>query len=315
MRKMNKLERQLDRQFRKYGGISLEYRHKCIGMLPEIFAKKIHIKKGFSSIEAYAAEFAGISHKQTRLTLNLEKRFAGDKPDLHEALVSGRVSVNKLARVAAIATAENQRELAVKAEVLSKRALQVYVQDVRNAQNTHIQNGLFEAGNESQSLPGQNSEQLNLSPEIEKKLLELQQKGIDINELLGELLQKREQEIEREKEKLAENETAKSEKRQQQGKKPSRYISVGVKRLLKKEHGDKCSIETCRKSAQEIHHTQRFSLAKTHNPHFMAPLCKAHHEIAQIIDLQYLRIKHQSEISDDISLFHRASLTPQCNDP
>ena len=303
---MNKSEKQLDRQFRKFGGISLEYRHKCIGMLPEIFTKKIHIKKGYASIELYAAEFAGISHKQTRLTLNLEKRFAKEnKPDLHDALVSGRVSVNKLARVAAIATPENQRELAAKAEVLSKRALQVFVQDVKAAQGPQVQNGLFEAHNDQKSLPGQNSEELDLAPEILQQLLELKRKGIDINQLLSEFLEKRKQEIEEQKEQLAQTEIKK---------KPSRYISVRVKKILKKEHGEKCSIHSCPKPSKEIHHTQRFGLASTHNPRYMAPLCKEHHEIAQTIDLQYTQIR-QSKIYDDISTAHLATPIPQCNAP
>ncbi len=36
----------------------------------------------------------------------------------------------------------------------------------------------------------------------------------------------------------------------------------------------------------EIHHTQRFSLASTHDPHYLAPLCKEHHQLAHAVDLK-----------------------------
>src|SRR5690606_19325821 len=129
------------------------------------------------------------------------------------------------------------------------------------------------------------------SPEIKKQLLALQQNGININQLLEEFLQKREQELEEEKEGLAQEEAKKSEKRQREGKKPSRYIPVKVKRVLQAEHGTNCSIYNCDKPSKEIHHAQRFALSKTHNPRYMAPLCRQHHEIAGAIDVKALHHK------------------------
>jgi hypothetical protein len=52
---------------------------------------------------------------------------------LHEALVSGEVSVNKLVRVASIANVENQGELFEKMKNLSNRAVEVFVKDVKNS--------------------------------------------------------------------------------------------------------------------------------------------------------------------------------------
>ena len=122
---------------------------------------------------------------------------------------------------------------------------------------------------------------LNLSPEIQKKLLRLQNQGIDINALLLELLEERELKIVQEKECLS----ARAKPTD------SRYIPVATKHLLKKEYGEQCSIETCTRQSKIIHHTQRFSLAKTHNPKYLAPLCEDHHKIAHSIDLKYHRAR------------------------
>ena len=120
--------------------------------------------------------------------------------------------------------------------------------------------------------------ELNLSSEIKQKLLELQHKGIDINQLLAEFLKKREQAIEDEKFRIAQS--CRSTK--------NRYIPAKVREILRKEYGMKCSIRTCVKRSEQIHHTQRFALSRNHDPNFLAPLCKEHHEIASAIDAKTL---------------------------
>jgi hypothetical protein len=254
---------------RHYGEISLKYRWKFAGLLPEVYKRRLFEKKGFSSIFEFAAKLAGMSEEQVRLVLNLEKRFE-DKPVLKTLLVNGEVSVNKLARVASIATIENQEFLAGQAKLLPQAALETLVRDEKSLR--------------AHSNPSQNEQQaseaatdeLFLSPEVKEKLFELQQKGIDINQLILEFLQKREMEIAQKKEKLA------SEAKPTN----SRYIKKSTRELLKEEFGTKCSIEWCRKEADEIHHTQRFGMTKNHNPKFLAPLCEEHHAIAHSIDVK-----------------------------
>ena len=119
------------------------------------------------------------------------------------------------------------------------------------------------------SVPGHN---LKLCEKVENKLAELQAKGIDLDALLLEFLEKREQEIAQEKDQLAGQPAT------------SRAINKQTKDLLKKEFGKKCAIPNCKKPAEQIHHTHRFSLAKNHNPYYLAPLCKQHHQIAHSID-------------------------------
>ena len=248
----------------QYGRAALEARRKFEGLLPEVFRRKLYKKKGFGSIFEFAAKLAGLSEEQVRRVLNLEKKFV-DKPALHSALVLGEVSSHKLARVASIATKENDETLAEKAKVLSARALEALVRDQKSVHvHTHPQ----------ESLPDVNLLE-HLSAEVQKDLIERLRKGIDVNALLEELLAKYDEALEEEKEEIAEEEIQK---------KPSRYVSVKVRRILKREHGDKCSVPWCGKQSEELHHTQRFALVGAHDPRYIAPLCKAHHEIAGAID-------------------------------
>lgn len=95
-----------------------------------------------------------------------------------------------------------------------------------------------------------------------------------MNALILEMLQKREMEIAQEKEKLSAEAWPTF----------SRYIPKKIRVVLKKEFGEKCSIQHCKKRAAQIHHTQRFSIGHTHDPKFLAPLCIEHHLIAHAVD-------------------------------
>lgn len=251
---------------KKYGENALHWRRKFIGLLPEVNRRRLYEKKGFCSIFEFAKRLCGLSEEQVRRVLNLEGRFR-DKPGLHGALISGEVSVNKLARIASVATPENEDFWAEKAQQLPKSALETLIKDVKNEN----QNGLFKPQIEGKSVPG-HKEELHLESDIEAELLKLKRKGIDINQVLREFLEQRKQELAKEKEELSSLPTK------------SRYIPVKIRRHLEKEYGNKCSIESCARSAAVIHHTQRFALSASHNPKYMAPLCKEHHAIAHAID-------------------------------
>ncbi|MDP2642223.1 MAG: hypothetical protein Q8P62_00060 [Candidatus Peregrinibacteria bacterium] len=175
-------------------------------------------------------------------------------------------------------------------------------------------------------------ETLEISPEVQKKLLELQEKGIDINELLKEFLQKREEEIAQRKAEINEELARKEQEKQEKQKNswqdnsenstknlpinsptnipqtalpasgsakhqksaspsPSRHIPISIKRILYAEYGTKCSIKNCKKLSEQIHHTQRFSAVPSHDPRYLAPLCKAHHELMHSRDIDYIEIR------------------------
>jgi hypothetical protein len=304
---------------KEYGERTRIWRQRFSGLLPEVFKRKLYEKKGFCSIFEFSKKLAGLSEEQTRLVLNLEKRFEGT-PALKILLTTGKVSINKLARIVSIAKPENEKFLANQVQILSKSAVETLVRDEKFAtknggenfektadENTDFrkQNGLFEPLFDPKSLPGQEhfdtkntksnhvkadekttkifeSTVLNLSPEVQQKLLELQQKGLDINDLLLKFLQTREQEIAQKKEEIS----------QEPYGKPSRHIPVSVKKILYLEHGTKCSVKNCQKPSTQIHHIRRFSAVPSHNPRYLAPLCKAHHELAHSADMTYFKIKN-----------------------
>ena len=326
--------------------MTLEARRKFAGLLPEVYKRNLYKEKGYSSIYEFAGRLAGLSNAQVDLTLRLERKFA-DKPVLRRALVEGEVSINKLSRITSIATRENEQELFEKTKNLSNRAVEVFIRGVKNCsldsrlrgndkeRAVHVQKVM----ENQKPMHVQNSEEkLNLDSDIQEKLLELQQKGIDINEFLREALKRREQEIEEKKKEIGEEEIrkyrenlAKSKAKQNSKEKitptrnltkktnksvnpvipeissnktynsskilkrtipkiptPSRYLNIQIKKILQQEHGRKCSIPHCQKSAKIIHHTQRFALNPIHDPRFLAPLCKEHHEIAHKIDVKVL---------------------------
>ena len=281
-----------------YGEQAKKWRYKFMSLLPEVYRRKLYEKKGFSSIFEFAKKLAGLSEEQVRTILNLEKKFE-DKPALKQLLIEGEVSVNKLVRIQSVATKENEDFWASQVRILPQKALETLVRDDRMdrkgtkevVSETTVfgnQNGFYKVNFEDESLRAQTSTpqkisssnsgmDLQFSNEVCQKLLDLQQKGININELILEMLKKRELRIAQEKEQIS----------SQLNQTNSRYIPVNIKNILHQEHGTKCSIKTCSKAAEDIHHTQRFSLAHVHDPHYLAPLCKQHHIIAHSIDLKF----------------------------
>jgi len=341
-----------------FGSRALEARRKFLGLLPEVNKRRLYAKKGFSSIDHFANVLAGASKKQVRNVLNLNHQFA-EKPILQKLLISGEVSVNKLIRVASIATSENQEELAEKVKLLSNRAIEVLVRDVKNEQRELHESDnmatIFTNNNGSQKplfthqelhvrpenhLAGQSevrvaaqamlqppkqpakqpaaqnipniSRDINLmkllSEEVKSELAELAEKEIDINKIIIEALQKRLAEIADKKEMISREivkgiefaaaasgtaaavpaHTFSAAQATVATTPPaSRYISVKIRRILSEEFGTKCSIRGCYRNLKVIHHTQRFALSGTHDPHFLAPLCKEHHAIAHSVDEKF----------------------------
>ncbi|MBI2634381.1 HNH endonuclease [Candidatus Peregrinibacteria bacterium] len=283
---------------KEYGEKTLMWRRKFIGLLPEVNKRRLFEKHGFFSIFEFAAKMAGVNESQVRLALNLEKKFS-DKKDLHELLISGEVGINKLAKIASISTLGNQKTLAGQAKILPCRALETLARDERISEfASAAQCGNFDKSLHVNTSSKQNSpevkfgifdniqpniETLKLSPEIQKRLLDLQQKGIDINQLLKEFLDQREEKIENEKTDIAED----LEKKSKNPAKISRTIPASVKRIIQKEHGTKCAIPTCQKPSEHLHHTLRFAMSQNHDPHYIAPLCRQHHLIAHSIDRNF----------------------------
>lgn len=257
----------------KYGTQTRLWRQKFLGLLPEIARRELYRQKGFDSIFTYAFMVGGVSELQVRTVLRLEKKLE-KTPELHELLIRGEVSHHKLDRVASIAQPENETFLVNQVQLLSQRSLDTLVKDEK-----HDELGLC-----AQTLAL--SPVLKLEEDVEKELVAMQQKGIDINGELRIFLTQRKAKIVEEKENLAQEQMQKEHTYKQNGTSPSRHIPQRIQNLLKKEFGIKCAKDGCNKAWQDQHHTTRFAFTKSHNPYNIAPLCREHHKIAHSIDVQ-----------------------------
>ncbi|MFA6023758.1 MAG: hypothetical protein WC777_00875 [Candidatus Gracilibacteria bacterium] len=260
-------DKELYEKARFYGKNALLWRRKFMGLLPEVQRRRLYEKKGFSSVFEFSFKLAGLSEEQVRRVLQLERKFEG-VPTLKNLLETGEVSVNKLARVASIATVENQEDLAEAVKILPQAAVETLVRD----EQFQKLNGFLKPQIEVKSVRAH----LNLDEKVTTRLLELQEKGLNLNEILTELLDKREQEIEEEKAAIVANLPEKQ----------SRHVPARTKKVLQKEHGSKCAIPSCQKPAEQLHHTQTFALSHRHDPHYLAPLCKEHHVLAHSINVK-----------------------------
>lgn len=233
------------------------------------------------------------------MVLRLERRFEG-LSELHNALTEGKISPNQLVRVASVATTGNQEEMFEAARNLSRRALDVFVKDYKTSHDAKNwePDGLLKAQNGANSLAGQTFEDAagapaktdpnhdfeilaKLSPEVKKKIKEMMDRGLDINKELMEFFETRERGIAEEKERAMNAKKAKA----------TRYIPAKVKKILKKEYGEKCAKKNCKRPAAQIHHIQRFSITKDNSPQNLEPLCAGHHELEHGHDSAYQKFR------------------------
>jgi hypothetical protein len=340
-------DEELFRRCKISGKEALQARQIFGGLLPEVYKRRLYEKKGFDSIYEFAAKLAGLSHDQVDTFIRLERKYE-DMPVLHSALLEAKISVNKLVRIASIATTENQSELFEAAQKLSKTAIDVFVKDYKLSRadaragrvgfaglagaavcadfasradaragrvgfaglagaavcadfasradaragraNDEIekQNGLFANEIDQKSLPVQG---LKLDEDVMSDLMEMQKKGIDVNAFLRKCLDQRHQEIKIEKEQLAREAEDMQLEKDIIGIPASRYIPAKIRKLITEEHGSQCSrtVEgiACNRPADHIHHENRFSEAQIHDPRFLKPLCKGHHELEHANDQKY----------------------------
>jgi len=284
-------DKQLYRLCKKYGRRALEARRRFGGLLPEVLKRRLYEKKGFDSICVFAFKLAGMTRENVDTVLRLDRRFE-DKPVLHQALVSGEISPNKLIRIASIATIENQRELIENAQKLSKQAIDVFVKDYRaehcvgNGPKNDQKDGLFESESVRNSLsvqsfsPNHDFEILaKLLPEVKAKIKEMMDKGLDINHELMEFFREREGRIALEKKQIVHEQAGKSQTGES-----TRYIPAKIKKIIKNEFGSECAKHDCPRPAENPHHSWGFAIYRSHDPRHLQPLCKAHHEIEHIND-------------------------------
>jgi hypothetical protein len=294
-------DKELYQLCKKYGAQVLEARRKFTGLLPEVEKRGLYARRGFKDIYEFCARLAGMTHEQVDVVFRIDKKLE-DKPVLHAAFMNGEVSVNKLARILPIATKENQEEILEKAKLLPNRALEIYVREAKAAGH--------DGSNKPES--GQlflHVQELSLDEDVEKELSEMQKKGIDVNEFLRECLRERKEKIEEVKNKIGEEiareggEMSKNvvnigDALRTEIVKLSRYIPAKIKKIIKEEYGEKCSMPGCMRLAKIIHHTIRYALTGNHDPRYLAPLCEGHHALAHAVDVKVQEIRSRASSAE-----------------
>jgi len=284
---MNNFEKMSDKelyaQCKKWGLQALEAKHKFEGLLPEVNRRRLYERRGFETIYDFARIIGGLSRDQVNRVFSVCRKLE-DKPVLQKMLIEGQVSVNKLCRVTAIATRENQAQIAEVVTKLSQKALEIKVREIKQ-QTAHPQADMFENEN-SCTKPCKDvrahSPNLNkdiklmriLSEEMKDKLLEIAEKGHDLNQILLELLEKRESAINQKIQELSQKQAVKEAEST-----PTRPIPTAIQKTINEIFGTKCSAPNCHKPAEHIHHERPFAKYKSHDPQILKPLCKGHHEL------------------------------------
>lgn len=282
----------------QYGTNAKGWLRRFAGLLPEVAKRGLYRRKGFISIHEFANKIGGMSNFAVDRLLNLHEKLK-DKPALLKQFEGGEQAWSKVEKVAYIATAETDKEWAKKVEILPSRVLDICVKDARkklltDSNSSHSDE--FKNNSQISQLPIPNnteilqpytrfsfpiSQKVDFELRLLKQRLEKMKKSClswdQVFEVVasGELIPCP---------KCANKKTvvqlcpdcAKKRLLAFRG----RAIPVAVKQIIKAKYGDKCAFPSCKKPAAILHHTKRYSLQKNHDPNFIVPLCKDHHELA-----------------------------------
>ncbi len=135
-------DKELYAECKKWGLRALEAKHKFEGLLPEVNRRRLYERRGFETIYDFARIIGGLSRDQVNRVFSVCRKLE-DKPVLQKMLIEGRVSVNKLCRITAIATKENQAQIAGVVTTLSQKALEIKVREIKQ-QSVRPQIDMFE---------------------------------------------------------------------------------------------------------------------------------------------------------------------------
>lgn len=271
---------QLYQRCKTCGQDAREAMRKFAGLLPEVYRRRLYKRRGYASIHHFASVLAGMSHASVDKILRLSVQVE-DKPTLKKQLETGSASWSKIEKVAYVATPETEKEWAEKVEKIPQPVLEMCVKEFR-------QNNRLDFTLQSDSQPEKwNTLSFKVSLEVELKLRQLKQKlekekgeTLSFGEVLGELLEgvttKEKKTVIQVCPDCIKN---REQEREKSGKVP-RKTSVKVERLVLARQENCCGWPGCNRPVEVFHHTRRFALKKSHDPDYIAGLCRAHHKMA-----------------------------------
>jgi hypothetical protein len=288
-------DKQLYNLCQQYGREARKWKNKFIALLPEVYKRRLYRKKGFCSIHEFAAKIAGVSKNVVDQTLRVFEK-TKDLPELQSKIE--KHGIHKVRVVSNIANKETDKFWADNVEELSKGALELKVQKIRNSDpgigtpkcenpDQQAQIDLFE---QSRDTPNMSTRQrfgmdLDLETIIQFRLVKQKfekERGEalcwdDVIKMAAEILLK---------EKLV----------REYKQKPSKSRPIPAKK--RREMPKVCEIEGCNKPAEEVHHEEPWSIFKSHKN--IKAVCKGHHEL-----------EHQSDSPVDVK-FRKYKMAASC---
>ncbi len=264
---MNTDINELHEKFSEYGKSAKEWQRKCILLLPETVRLRVWEEKGFSCIYEYAGKLAGMSKGQVIDALYILKKIE-DKPALMR--VVEEKGINAVRPVVSIATMEDEKFWAGKAREMGNNTLRVFVRDVTREALVM---------NESQQvrdIPKNENKIKIIAMQLPSKLAQRLEKLKGAGswaEIVEELVEAKEKENAIRKIKL-------EEEKPEAMRTDSKHVPRGIRSYIRRRSEGKCEFPNCGKKTEHLHHVNRFSSDKVHDPDMIVALCKAHHDLA-----------------------------------
>lgn len=234
-------DKELHLRFSDFGSKSQKWKHQCKLLLPEVARRQLWKKYSYNSIYEYAAQVAGIGRSTVYETLWILNKLE-DKPALKK--VAEEKGLTRVRPLIVFATKENDVELAERARTMSKSALEAYRPAL---------------------MPGHKKNSVRLTLELPVELVEKLKKLGNINELLTKFLEQIKEPV------FEEPDPVKTQ---------SRHIPIKIKQHVVKRTNGHCSFPGCIKKIMSLHHTQRFSIERVHDPKRLHGLCDGHERLA-----------------------------------
>lgn len=288
--------KELHKKAKYYGQQVRKYKNKFIGLLPEIYKRRIYKAEGFNSITEYASKLAGLSHDTVRKVLSLDEKLA-DKPVLKEQLTSGKVGWSKLNIIADLATPNTQHIWAKHTKNMSKSALESFKSKLKH--NNDVMAMESDPGvapnSDDKALYKEQFENftVKLSPETitQLKILKHQSKNAGTwNEFMQEVI----------------NKINPSSKKQNSSKpntsSNSRYIPRHYKEKAFEKTNGICSVPTCNKPGTIYHHKTYFAHGGAHEQ--VVLMCKTCHELEHnsVFDYKFTPILNPDKSTPEYDL-------------
>ncbi|MBD3327917.1 hypothetical protein GF340_01285 [Candidatus Peregrinibacteria bacterium] len=257
---------------REYGTNSILWRRRFVGLLPEVWSRRLYKGQGFASIYEFAARLGGVSKSIVDEVLNLHEKLS-DRPVLQKMI--GEQGWGKMKIVERASRKQTGVDWVANASQMSQRTLQVYQKELIKTADVNQVEKIDSSKPMATSQKATFSIKLDMETEkqlrvFKAKLEKETNQALDWNQVIKKLLQNKERG------------RVRVTKTKQLPEKDRRYIPSHVRNQLYEKYKGVCAYPGCKFPSEILHHTRRFALKPNHDPKYIAPLCKEHERLAHL---------------------------------